>query len=160
MALPSYRLCGPFSWPQDPSPSCGCPAPCSAHYPSLGCSFLSSIPSTPRFLSSTGSCLVMELHSTENEDTYLPLTAWALSFSETPWSEEIKGTDGIDLRSEQDEFKTLKGRDRNSQDTIAVLLLSFVQWAVVDLENCSEKIPQGVDLRRLVIHNDHKVSGL
>ena len=102
----------------------------------------------------------MELHSTENEDTYLPLTAWALSFSETPWSEEIKGTDGIDLRSEQDEFKTLKGRDRNSQDTIAVLLLSFVQWAVVDLENCSEKIPQGVDLRRLVIHNDHKVSGL
>ena len=102
----------------------------------------------------------MELHSTENEDTYLPLTAWAVSFSETPWSEEIKGTDGIDLRSEQDEFKTLKGRDRNSQDTIAVLLLSFVQWAVVDLENCSEKIPQGVDLRRLVIHNDHKVSGL
>lgn len=73
---------------------------------------------------------------------------------------EIKGTDGIDLRSEQDEFKTLKGRDRNRQDTIAVLLLSFVQWAVVDLENCSEKIPQGVDLRRLVIHNDHRVSGL
>ncbi|CAI9158022.1 unnamed protein product [Rangifer tarandus platyrhynchus] len=139
-----------------PGPSCGCPAPCSAHYPSPGCSFLSSIPSTPRFLSSTGSCLVVESHSSENEDTHLPLTTWALSFSETPWSEESKGTDGTDLRSEQDEFKMLKGRDRNRQDTNAVLLLSFVQWAVVNLENCSEKIPQGVDLRRLVIHNDHK----
>ena len=71
-----------------------------------------------------------------------------------------KTADGTDLRSEQDEFKMLKGRDRNRQASDAVSFFSLVQWAVVDLENCSEKIPQGVDLRRLVIHNEHEAPGL
>lgn len=66
--LSSCPLCGPLDpWPQEPEPLLWLTSPLLNRVAPKP-SFPSFAPSSPLFLSSTGSCLVRESHSIENQD--------------------------------------------------------------------------------------------